>query len=277
MRATPRTAKNAVHPGHWISASRDPALAPGMYPLQSSARRLRSTQEHVSIETRYKMLVVQTRSAQVAGTGEAEVQRDWAKNAKLADLAPAATAAPRPRLLAGPRARRNPGALFFYSKNVFWRGFGNDQIQVFPCALGARVPDVWSPGAANCPGDEIRSSASRPRSGPPGAGSGHRNAFDQPAQMEFQVVPGITARSCTALGIPARQGGSARRRGGHVLGRYPDAPKRFDGHDHARSPTDQLRPSAPQPPGRRARRAPAPTPGTAARTAEPRRAASWTC
>ena len=92
--------KLAVNSGHWILCRRDPALAAqGKNPLQLDSKAPSvPLKDYIYNETRYKMLVKSNpeAAAKLLEMAQAEVQKDWAKYAKLADLpAAAAPAAPK--------------------------------------------------------------------------------------------------------------------------------------------------------------------------------------
>ena len=91
--------KLAVASGHWILCRRDPALAAqGKNPLQLDSKAPSvPLKDYIYNETRYKMLVKSNpeAAAKLLEMAQAEVQKDWAKYAKLADLPAAAPAAPK--------------------------------------------------------------------------------------------------------------------------------------------------------------------------------------
>ncbi|HQF19968.1 MAG TPA: pyruvate:ferredoxin (flavodoxin) oxidoreductase [Kiritimatiellia bacterium] len=88
--------KLAVNSGHWILCRRNPALAAaGKNPLQLDSKAPSvPLKDYIYNETRYKMLLKSNpeAAAQLLEKAQADVHKNWAKYAKMADVAPAAPA-----------------------------------------------------------------------------------------------------------------------------------------------------------------------------------------
>ena len=88
--------KLAVNSGHWILCRRNPALAAaGKNPLQLDCKAPSvPLKDYIYNETRYKMLLKSNpeAAAQLLEKAQADVHKNWAKYAKMADVAPAAPA-----------------------------------------------------------------------------------------------------------------------------------------------------------------------------------------
>jgi len=86
--------KLAVASGHWILCRRNPALADeGKNPLQIDSKAPSiPLKDYIYNETRYKMLQKShpEAAARLLEQAQADVEKHWAKYAKMADLAPAA-------------------------------------------------------------------------------------------------------------------------------------------------------------------------------------------
>ena len=90
--------KLAVNSGHWILCRRNPALAAeGKNPLQLDSKAPSvPLKDYIYNETRYKMLLKShpEAAAQLLEKAQADVQKNWAKYAKMADVPPPAAPAP---------------------------------------------------------------------------------------------------------------------------------------------------------------------------------------
>ncbi len=86
--------KLAVASGHWILCRRNPALADeGKNPLQIDSKAPSiPLKDYIYNETRYKMLQKShpEAAARLLEQAQADIEKHWAKYAKMADLAPAA-------------------------------------------------------------------------------------------------------------------------------------------------------------------------------------------